>query len=345
MNRLTFEKENNYSECTEEQKREMQKNILDFLDSIEIEKKILIFGAGNVARRLCKEFERNELSEKIDAFIVSKKEENVSELNGISVKNYTDFKYAPEKIIIAVWETKQNEIYSELVKNEINKDRIIKLPFSVNKALELLYRENKKWKGSGKYWEERYKNGGNSGAGSYNRLAEFKAETINKFVREHGITSVVEWGCGDGNQLSLADYPEYTGYDVSEKAIEICCKKYGNDLTKKFIWCGKESFENEMKADLSLSLDVIYHLVEDDIFQIYMDRLFNSSLKYVCIYSCDFEKKWTEHVRCRKFTDYVERYYKGWKLTEHYPNKYPYRKEDPDHTSWSEFFFYEKVML
>lgn len=32
------------------------------------------------------------------------------------------------------------------------------------------------------YWENRYKSGGNSGAGSYSNLAEFKAEIINEFV-------------------------------------------------------------------------------------------------------------------------------------------------------------------
>ncbi len=35
---------------------------------------------------------------------------------------------------------------------------------------------------SGEYWEERYKVGGNSGAGSYNNLAKFKGEIINNFI-------------------------------------------------------------------------------------------------------------------------------------------------------------------
>ena len=32
------------------------------------------------------------------------------------------------------------------------------------------------------YWEDRYASGGNSGSGSYNKLAEFKSEVINAFV-------------------------------------------------------------------------------------------------------------------------------------------------------------------
>ncbi|MDR2439202.1 MAG: class I SAM-dependent methyltransferase [Planctomycetaceae bacterium] len=76
--------------------------------------------------------------------------------------------------------------------------------------------------GSKRYWDNRYCQGGNSGAGSYGRLAEFKAEILNKFVTENNINSVIEFGCGDGNQLMLANYPYYIGVDVSPKAIEIC---------------------------------------------------------------------------------------------------------------------------
>ncbi|MGB6192692.1 MAG: hypothetical protein WBF42_09515, partial [Terracidiphilus sp.] len=43
---------------------------------------------------------------------------------------------------------------------------------------------------SAEYWEQRYKAGGNSGVGSYSRLAEFKAEFLNRFVEEHQIATV-----------------------------------------------------------------------------------------------------------------------------------------------------------
>ena len=75
------------------------------------------------------------------------------------------------------------------------------------------------FKGSAKYWEDRYARGGTSGAGSYGRAAEWKAQIVNAWVRELGITSVIDWGCGDGNQLSLADYPRYLGLDRSPSAV------------------------------------------------------------------------------------------------------------------------------
>jgi hypothetical protein len=53
---------------------------------------------------------------------------------------------------------------------------------------------------SGNYWEERYSQGGNSGSGSYAKFAEFKAEVLNDLVQQNAIRSVIELGCGDGNQ-------------------------------------------------------------------------------------------------------------------------------------------------
>lgn len=199
------------------------------------------------------------------------------------------------------------------------------------------------WQGSSNYWQERYLQGGNSGAGSYNHLAQFKAEVINKFVKDNGITSVVEWGCGDGNQLLLADYPQYVGLDVSEKAIRICSAMFKDDESKKFVYCGDESFVFEEQAELALSLDVIYHLIEDDIFDTYMKRLFASSNKYVCIYSCnDNENNSAVHVKHRKFTDWIEKNMSNqWRLKNFVKNRYPYDPTEEGQGSWSDFYFYE----
>src|SRR6185295_15810324 len=88
--------------------------------------------------------------------------------------------------------------------------------------------------GSAAYWEERYRKGGNSGAGSYAHFAEFKAEVLNAFVAEKSVASVIEFGCGDGNQLSLAKYPRYLGVDVSAAAVAKCRAMFTGDKTKTF---------------------------------------------------------------------------------------------------------------
>src|SRR5688500_12615718 len=133
---------------------------------------------------------------------------------------------------------------------------------------------------SPEYWDRRYQSGGTSGAGSYGRLADFKAEVLNSFVARRGVDGVLEFGCGDGNQLSLARYPQYVGFDVSTKAIQICKDRFRDDLTKSFFLYHPDCFVDNHRlfvTDLSLSLDVIFHLVEDRIYEMYMTHLFASA--------------------------------------------------------------------
>lgn len=76
------------------------------------------------------------------------------------------------------------------------------------------------------YWVERYDSNGNSWDGSYGKLAEFKAEILNEFVKNKDIKTIIEYGCGDGNQLNLGEYTEYLGFDVSPKAIALYSDKF-----------------------------------------------------------------------------------------------------------------------
>ena len=92
-----------------------------------------------------------------------------------------------------------------------------------------LLRQRIGFRGSARYWERNYARGGTSGPGSYNALAEAKAAFLNDFVRTRQVRSVIEFGCGDGHQLSLADYPAYIGLDVSRSAIELCKRRFAGD--------------------------------------------------------------------------------------------------------------------
>lgn len=196
------------------------------------------------------------------------------------------------------------------------------------------------FKDSKSYWENRYKSMDNSGPGSYGRLADFKAKTLNNFVENYNIRNVIELGVGDGNQLSLANYPQFTGFDVSETAIELCKNRFAHDRTKQFFMMDDPARENE-KAELVLSLDVLYHLVEDDVYNKYMRRLFNSSIKFVIIYSSNYEEHTVSHVRSRKFTNWIDANVSNqWSLMEVIKNPYPYQSTDPDNTSMADFYIY-----
>lgn len=220
---------------------------------------------------------------------------------------------------------------------------IKKIPF-VGNLLVSMYRKikgNPDFRSSSNYWETRYRKGGNSGAGSYNNLAEFKAEVINAFLEKNNVGSVIEFGCGDGNQLKYLHPKKYIGYDVSEKAVQICSELYKHDGTKTFKTTNEHITD---RADLTMSLDVIYHLVEDSTFTQYMSQLFASSTKYVIIYSSNTNEKRfiAPHVKHRKFTDWVEMNQKQFKLIQHIPNKYPYNG-DGERTSFADFYIYEKT--
>jgi hypothetical protein len=195
---------------------------------------------------------------------------------------------------------------------------------------------------SSKYWEDRYALGGNSGAGSYGRLAEFKAETINRFLADHNLRSVIEFGSGDGAQLELARYPKYTGIDVSARAIEVCRLKFKGDPSKQFILASSPE-ASTASAELAMSLDVIYHLVEDAVYHEYMTRLVSAAEKFICVYSSNAVRPSPDkHVRHRAFTDWFAQNAPAWKLISKVDNPFPEDPKHPDQTSWADFYFFGK---
>jgi len=196
---------------------------------------------------------------------------------------------------------------------------------------------------SAQYWNDRYKLGGNSGAGSHGRLADFKATFLNDFVKRHSVKSVIEFGCGDGAQLALADYPSYVGLDIAPIAVDTCRRKFVDSANYEFY---ETSFRhpNEGTFDLALSLDVIFHLVEDDVFDGYMRRLFSASSRYVIIYSYNFEREYaSQHERGREFLKWCAEKARFWDLVKIVENAYPYDESDPKSTSQSDFFVFRKA--
>ena len=194
--------------------------------------------------------------------------------------------------------------------------------------------------GSTPYWEARYHDGGTSGPGSYGRLAEFKAEILNDFVRKKEIHTVIEFGCGDGAQLELARYPVYVGVDVAIVSIERCSARFAHDPTKHFYLADTLPSDLGM-FDLALSLDVIYHLVEDTIFDSYMRSLFARSQRHVVIYASNYDSLTNSpHVRHRKFTAWIAKNAPDWQPAGFVPNRFPFDPNRPDDTSFANFHFF-----
>jgi SAM-dependent methyltransferase len=174
---------------------------------------------------------------------------------------------------------------------------------------------------SASYWETRYARGGTSGSGSYGRQAEYKAAFLNSFVKANRVRTVVEFGCGDGNQLRLAEYPAYVGTDVSPTAIRTCEEAFDGDSSKSFLLLDLEAYADAaplVHGDLALSLDVLYHLVEEDVYETYLRSLFNAADRFVIVYASDrAERTIAPHVRRREFTSWIaEHLASDWQLVQ-----------------------------
>jgi SAM-dependent methyltransferase len=188
------------------------------------------------------------------------------------------------------------------------------------------------------HWQRHYEHGGDSGPGSYGELATYKANLINQVVRERGIRSIIELGCGDGNQLSYLEVEQYIGLDISKVAIQRCVARYGGNPKRSFIWYDQNNFHDPLRvvsADCAMSLDVIFHLLEDDIFAAYMQNLFNCGRRFVIVYGTDEEEMQRKHVsvRLRKYSDYIAANISEFRVALHVA-----RKE-----GFGDFYLYERI--
>ena len=184
-------------------------------------------------------------------------------------------------------------------------------------------------------WENRYAKGGDSGAGSYSVLCDFKSKIINEFIHEKCCESMIEFGCGDGNQQQSFKIRNYVGIDISDFIIEKCKTKF-NHITNRNFMNYTDFYKNKCKCDISVSLDVIYHIVDDTLYHTYMNDLFSASNKFVIIYSSNFQDSAYNgsHVYHRKFTDYIGIHFPNAELIKNIKNDYPEQ-------SSAEFFIYQ----
>jgi hypothetical protein len=201
--------------------------------------------------------------------------------------------------------------------------------------------------GSAKYWEQRYARGGNSGAGSRGAHAEFKAEVLNGFVAEHGIETVIEFGCGDGDQLGLARYPRYLGFDVAPTQLRRTMARFAGDPSKSFALYDPECFADPsglITADLVMSLDVIYHLIEDSVYDLHLRHVFGAAQRHVVLFTSDVNGSslsgdFAPHVRHRPVLRDVAERFPEWRLQRRIDNPRAWRRVG-DSGSVADFFIY-----
>lgn len=196
-----------------------------------------------------------------------------------------------------------------------------------DRVAALLRRRSAAFPGSAQYWEQRYRHGGNSGSGSYGEYAAAKAAVVNEIVAAHAVRSVIEFGCGDGNQLQYLNVERYLGLDVAASAVDRCVQLFSEDESKSFLWYDPARFSDRahfLQADLALSQEVIFHLVEDEVFEGYLQHLFSAAGRLVLICSSDIDWYAGAHERHRNWTPWVEQNLPEWRLIDQRPSPFPY---------------------
>jgi hypothetical protein len=187
----------------------------------------------------------------------------------------------------------------------------------------------------------RYLTGGNSGTGSVSKYSNDKAYVINSFIQNNTIHSIVEWGVGDGKQLSKYDFNQvnYVGYDISKYIINKLNKVNKNENYKFLL---SNQYHNE-KYDLALSIEVIFHLIDDSIYENYMARLFNSSQKFVIIFSTNFNSNVDAHCMHHEIKSYISKHFKEFVLEkEEFIESFYFGRENEG--KYAKFYFYKKIM-
>jgi hypothetical protein len=102
--------------------------------------------------------------------------------------------------------------------------------------------------------------------------------------------------------------------------IDKCQKKYEGNKKIRFVY----SLSEMDNVELIMSLDVTYHIIEDDLFIKYLNDLFLLSTKYVLIYSVNSSVATTvPHMKYRKFVEWIYENMENVKLIDEkkYPNK------------------------
>jgi hypothetical protein len=180
----------------------------------------------------------------------------------------------------------------------------------------------KRFVNSNQYWNDRYKFGGTSGKGSRGKVAIEKAAFVEAFCKKQNIDTIVEYGCGDGFCASLINVKRYIGFDISDTAISFAKDRCAKLKSHTFFNYSNLSFDETayiVKTQavsndiLNLSMDVIFHLVEDEIFEKYVRTLSYSPAKYTLILSSDHDGCTYGHYRDRSYSHILSEKY-GLKL-------------------------------
>ncbi len=144
------------------------------------------------------------------------------------------------------------EVYDRIIDGLTGDERSRQPSADLETVFDSIY-ESGRWGRAGNFE-------GTSGSGSSARNSEAYLAFLQDFLRERGIGSVVDGGCGDWQFSRLIDWggASYTGYDASRIVIERNSKSFANENIK-FVH-GNFLSVDLPPADLLIVKDVLQHL-------------------------------------------------------------------------------------
>lgn len=194
------------------------------------------------------------------------------------------------------------------------------------------------------YWEARHRARLGTPAARIGPIGSMKIRVVNRLYEQFGVATHMDFGCDDGRLLEHIHAERFVGVDISGTLLRNLKNKFPDESRWKFIHV--KELDAAYPCDLVTSLDVVHHLVEDQIFAAYMKRLFKFATKVVCIYSSDHEfSGGARHVRYRDFAAYIAQHFPGWQLTETIENPNVSKEEQKLGIPPSRFFIYTPVSL
>jgi SAM-dependent methyltransferase len=117
-----------------------------------------------------------------------------------------------------------------------------------------------------KTWGANGEGRGTSGTGSTLQATVVYRAYLQQFMKDNGIKSVVDAGCGDWEFSSAIDWTgiDYRGFDIVQSVVARNVERYGKRTNIKFS-VGNIITDDLPPADLLVSKDVLQHLTNKDI--------------------------------------------------------------------------------
>ncbi len=175
------------------------------------------------------------------------------------------------------------------------------------------------------YWRGRYADTsskffkGASGNGKLPFRTRYKSKIINSVISTHSVESILDLGCGDGSLTSKIKCKKYFGIEIDKNLTDELRRQYENQPNYNFSTALEDSWPESF--DLSLSIDVIFHLLEDEVYIKYMNMLFMGNAELVLIKSSNHDEVGigrNAHILHRNFTKNISANFPEYKLIAKY---------------------------